>query len=226
MRKRIRPIILTLACLIGPSLSSAGRATARNDITAPVTTPDLILTYYPPAALAAGVEGEATLACPRLRHGAPVDCTVVGERPGNQGFGAAALSLAAHATRNLNMSELTETPYNQLDFFFRLNPPSISPDLLAKPHFAPRWERLPTADILSRLYPAEARRKRIGGNAVLRCKVITNGYLVDCAATATPPGLGFEDAALKLVPYLKVRNQTDDGAPSIGATITLPLRFR
>src|SRR5580658_4374393 len=56
-----------------------------------------VLGFYPQAALAAGVGGEATLLCARTEHGALVDCKLREEQPTGQGFGAAALALAAQS---------------------------------------------------------------------------------------------------------------------------------
>jgi TonB family protein len=68
-----------------------------------ITTPDWLrkptgedmARFYPPAAAAANVEGRATLHCSVTAEGALSDCTTAAEDPVAQGFGDAALSLAA-----------------------------------------------------------------------------------------------------------------------------------
>ena len=50
--------------------------------------------YYPAAAAAAHIEGQATLRCVVTEAGALSDCAVFDEEPKDQGFGAAALNLA------------------------------------------------------------------------------------------------------------------------------------
>src|SRR6185503_5853162 len=50
--------------------------------------------YYPKAAAAANVEGQATIACRVTKEGTLSECRVAEESPPGQGFGEAALGLA------------------------------------------------------------------------------------------------------------------------------------
>jgi TonB family protein len=50
--------------------------------------------FYPKAAAAANVEGDATIRCNVTDAGLLADCTVLQEAPAGQGFGEAALNLA------------------------------------------------------------------------------------------------------------------------------------
>src|SRR5947209_581694 len=59
-----------------------------------------VLAFYPPAARAAGIEGQATIRCTRNAHMAMQACTLVSETPAGQGFGAAALAMAARSPDN------------------------------------------------------------------------------------------------------------------------------
>jgi len=57
----------------------------------------------------------------------------------------------------------------------------------------------PTVDEVSRAYPSQASRARIEGVAVIGCRVMTDGRLMECRVySETPAGNGFGDAAVKL----------------------------
>ena len=51
---------------------------------------------YPPRAIAANVNGSASLNCLVLPSGAVTDCNVTRETPGGYGFGRSAQSLSRH----------------------------------------------------------------------------------------------------------------------------------
>ena len=46
--------------------------------------------------------------------------------------------------------------------------------------------------------------------------------LLICAA---PAGLGYGEAAMKLSPYFRLAVWTDEGLPTVGGTVSIPLRF-
>jgi protein TonB len=52
--------------------------------------------YYPPGALADGIEGKAVIHCTVTASGAVAGCTVVSESPSGRGFGQAALRLSRY----------------------------------------------------------------------------------------------------------------------------------
>jgi protein TonB len=56
--------------------------------------------YYPPGALADGIEGKAVIHCTVTASGAVAGCTVVSESPSGRGFGQAALRLSRYFRMN------------------------------------------------------------------------------------------------------------------------------
>jgi TonB family protein len=190
-------------------------------------TPTDILAYYPPGPRAAGVEGHATITCASLEHGALRECILVSEQPAGQGFGAAALALAEHAAQGPTLPAQMKTPGLRLPFEFKLRPPSITPNVLEAPHLSPPyWLKQPSGDDVARVYPSKERRVGNGARAELICKFEADGRLADCTATANPPKLGFEEAALKLAPLFKAHGPMIYGQAIRGeGTVHIPIRF-
>lgn len=90
----------------------------------------------------------------------------------------------------------------------------------------PDWQRIPTAQDVSKYYPKAALREDLAGRAILACKVSVEGRLVDCKADrATPDGSGFAEAAVAMSEAFRMRPQTRDGRPVAGGTVRIPLNF-
>jgi outer membrane biosynthesis protein TonB len=191
----------------------------------PAAHTEAMLAHYPPAARAAGLEGEAQLTCPRMVHGAPDGCTIASEKPYGHGFGAAALALARLAPQTLAAPSQAEKPPWAIDFKFKLEPPAITPDVLAPLHVPPRFDKGPTSDQMLEVYPTAALSSRTEGFVILFCVVGLGGGMTACTAHANPSREGFERAAMKLIPDFKLQTHTDDGSPTAGTTITIPLAF-
>lgn len=87
----------------------------------------------------------------------------------------------------------------------------------------PTWVEAPTYADAAAVYPAKAKAEHVAGSAVMSCTVTLNGRLSDCAAiAATPPGMGFDDAAHRLTP--KLRTELGDGVRS-GSEIRFTIGF-
>jgi TonB family protein len=185
-----------------------------------------ILPFYPPKARAAGVEGDATLMCERTDTAALVNCRIGDEHPTDQGFGPAALEIARQA-KGLPGLTAAAGAAPPILFTFRLNPPSITPNLLALPHVIlnPDWLTKPSPEAMADAYPHEAALRRITGSATLDCVVDASGAVSDCTAKDDPPGMGFADAALQVAKTFAFKPRTLDGLPIGGAKVVAPLRF-
>jgi TonB family protein len=195
---------------------------------APPIPPDhaaAMLAHYPAAARAAGVGGKAMISCARITHGAPDACKVTDEQPEHWGFGAAALTLAAlDAPRPAAPSRAEDPPW-LITFTFSPKPPSITPDVLAPLHPPPRMVAHPSDQQMLAVYPYAARDTATEGFVIMLCAIAADGRMKDCIAHANPSREGFEAAALKLAPDFRAATTTDDGAPTVGTTITIPILF-
>lgn len=91
---------------------------------------------------------------------------------------------------------------------------------------APHWVRRPAGEDLARVYPIPAQRANMAGRAVMSCSVTAAGLLTNCvAASESPAGQGFGEAALKLAPLFAM--SSDVGGQSVaGGTVRIPIIFR
>jgi protein TonB len=91
----------------------------------------------------------------------------------------------------------------------------------------PQWTHLPEALDLAASFPAQATAAHVSvGHVTLACDVGPGGHLAGCAVTRqAPDGLGFDKAALALAPSFQVTVWTDEGLPTVGGRITVPIRY-
>jgi len=190
--------------------------------------PAALLAFYPPAAKAAGISGWATLSCGRSQLGALTGCRVDSEAPAGEGFGAAALALAAHAAPTCARPSARPGTPESYRFTFSGAPLAIYPNVL-DPTWSltpPRWLRLPTARDLANFYPAAAAYAHLNGSAVLSCKFGRKGYLQDCKVLAeSPRGQAFGEAALRLSTLFQAALEACNGAAMEGKDFRLPIHF-
>ena len=67
----------------------------------------------------------------------------------------------------------------------------------------------------------------LSGRVVIRCIVNRHGGLDDCVVSEeTPPGRGFGEASLRLVPRFRLNPETAEGASVEGATISIPITWQ
>jgi len=176
---------------------------------------------YPSQAAQAGRSGVVTLHCVASSEGSLADCKIVGESPSNEGFGAAALSLAA--TMQLKPSGADGQPVGGRSLTF---PVKFTPDVL-NPHTVitnPDWLYKPSQETMAQYWPAAARLE--AGEAVIHCVVTNRGLLDRCAvAHEDPAGRGFGQSALAMSESFVMRPMTIDGQPVGGGEINIPIRW-
>ncbi len=172
---------------------------------------------YPARAKAAGVGGSVMLACHVARDNHPRDCEAVKETPGSYGFGAAA--------RRLAEKMVVDTP----DLIGKdvLIPMTFDAAVLTGAAMVskPIWSQMPTIQEVQASFP----KTQNGVNnvrVVLGCTVGADGALSACSvAQEDPPGQGYGDGALSLASKFKLAPWGEDGSPTVGAHIKLPIRY-
>jgi hypothetical protein len=186
-----------------------------------------ISAYYPKAALTDHQDGEATLMCGRSERGALQDCRLLEERPGGQGFGDAALALAAKSANGcgppLPPSERVVRP---IRFTFRASAADIEPDPRRSGWAltSPKWKERPSR--LARYDPPSPYEDLSEGEAVLQCVVGADGGLKDCGITQeSPKKAGFAEVATKLSRRF-VTDLHSCGRSVVGATVVIPIQFK
>jgi TonB family protein len=192
--------------------------------------PDPALVFYPTAARAAGVEGSAVIRCVHDEHMRVIDCTLVSETPAGQGFGAAAMAMAAQAPGNpkLNFADERAKPPQDIEIHFTLRPPEIRPDITTIPHVVarPAIVSAPNNTQIQAAYPERALADQVEGKAAMDCMVMADGKLARCQiAGELPAGYGFGQATLDLAGDFVMKPRTVDGDPVSGATVRVGVAF-
>lgn len=99
-----------------------------------------------------------------------------------------------------------------------------APDSVARWNPQTWVSNITPADV-SANYPRAAFAAGIGGVVLVQCRVTQDGAFTDCAVVEeTPPGHGFGEAALRMVPIMKLR--TDGPAFRPGAVMRFPVTFQ
>jgi len=179
-------------------------------------TPAQALALYPKPARAQGIDGRANLVCGLDEHLRHVNCQVSSEDPAGQGFGQAALALAAMTPPNPDVAAPPTKSY-YVHYLFCTNPDFIDPNPLEPEHLHV-WatlDRQPTADQIGAAMPAAARAANESGRVWINCAVEADGAVDQCHALEEIPdgGVRLSDAAVSLAPLYHAVPATSDGKP-------------
>jgi len=198
---------------------------------------------YPTKADQDQVGGMVVLDCRFRTDGRLTACKVASEVPPGDGFGAAALKLAeVFQARPLSRDgvavagQAVRIPIRFMDRTARNLPPGFANLIGPKATITrPIWIKKPTADDIARLYPADAAKRGLSGQAVLNCLVRDDGRLFACGLArvdvsgdrnidpADTPDFG--GATLKLAALFQMAPTTEDGMPVSGGHISIPVRW-
>jgi hypothetical protein len=217
-----------LAVIAGAVLAaSAIAAHAETPVATTGSAPHPILAYYPWAALAAHVNGEAVLKCGRTEHGAMSDCQLVSEKPAGQGFGAAALAIAAKS-KEAPAAEISaeHRRVREVTFSFSPDGPCITPDVVSElwMPIQPRFAHFPDETEIYRVWDQEG--GGFMGRVKLSCKAGGDNRLTKCEVISeSPKGYGFGKVALTLTRDIVLRPTAPDGVPVAGQTIVIDWPF-
>lgn len=89
----------------------------------------------------------------------------------------------------------------------------------------PSWASIPDADTMAEAHPAFAGMAGLPGVVTLSCVARSDGNLIGCTVLrAAPAGVGFDRAALSLVPDFRISPRTVNGA-EVGARVQFNIRF-
>lgn len=186
---------------------------------------DDVIAAYPPKARAAKVGGRATLDCTLTKTGTLSRCNVLQEEPNAYGFSAAARQLVPKfvgPTTDGKGAALAGA-HVQLPFVFAAESLSAAARVIGRP----QWAALPTGDDLMAAYPRDAAKAGVlKARVVLKCDVIADGALSDCAVESEDPaGYGVGKATMALAPTFRLGIWTPEGLPAIGGSVRIPIRY-
>jgi TonB family protein len=180
-----------------------------------------VVAAYPDKARAARLPGHATLDCSILATRRLGDCDVLSEVPAGLGFGMAAKGLAGYFLAPDSGS--LAGARTQIAFTFAAEMLDAGARIVGKPE----WSRLPEALDMAQAFPAAATAAHVAvGHVALSCVIEPAGMLKDCTVQRqSPEGLGFGDAALALSGLFQVSVWTDEGLPTVGGRVSVPIRY-
>jgi TonB family protein len=207
-------VTLAVSCMIAPWAASSQPAPTW--IEAPSTAD--VASAYPAKARAAAVGGTVDMSCTVSRQGRPKACAVLREKPGSYAFGAAARKLA-------ELMRVAETNLHDQEVLVSV---TFNPDIL-KPGGAtvtkPAWAAMPSINDFQATFP-KAENGVNSVRVVLACTVEPGGVLGGCSVDSeSPTGQGFGQGALALASKFRVGPWSQDGQPTVGARLRLPIRY-
>jgi hypothetical protein len=163
---------------------------------------------------ARGVEARAVARCRVSAVGAVSGCQIVVDTPTNSGLGPVLLELAPqyHAKPATHAGQAGDGPVLIEFDTYRFDKPAD-------------WLRKPTASDLLAVYPVEALREGLAGQALISCLASIQGVLFDCyVQRETPPGVGFGSAAIALTPQFLMKPATLEGKPVV-SVVRIPVNW-
>ncbi len=169
----------------------------------------------------AGANGFAVAHCRLRDDGRLSSCRVATEAPRKQGFGEAAVKLAADF--RVQPGTLARAPRGEpveVEVPIRFAPPGA-----ARTVMAPTWLQGFDTQQAPKLFPPEAAAKGLtSGRGVARCVVGAGGGLTSCAPDGGDPE-GFSDVAAKLAGAMRMNLWSADARPVEGATVYVGVRL-
>ncbi|HEV2364496.1 MAG TPA: TonB family protein [Caulobacteraceae bacterium] len=175
---------------------------------------------------AEGKAGRVVFRCEVKKTGRIRDCVDTVRDQTTPEFEHAAKSLVARFQLRVDPEMFKNGEEVQVELPMRLSDPT-SPEFKARHIGQPIWVEGPDPTQAIRLFPPKAADRGLKtGLGTAQCVVAPDGGLADCKpGPATPEGLGFSEAAVKMALLLKMSLWTQEGGPVDGAPIIVPIRF-
>jgi hypothetical protein len=188
-------------------------------------TYEQVVSAYPMGARKSKTPGHVALRCQFGGGGRLHGCDVISELPSGQGFGAAAKTLS-----RLFVGAATDVQGRKVQDNFTVVAFTLDPAMLSgmSPVVGkPQWTHVPQSVDLAASFPAAATAAHVSvGHVAMACDVGSGGRLENCAVSRqSPEGLGFDKAALALSSVFQVTVWTDEGLPTVGGHIVVPIRY-
>lgn len=184
-----------------------------------------LLAAYPAKARAQSAGGFVTLNCRVGTDGKLGSCDEIREEPKGLGFSKAAKSLISgfEAPTKDSKGEVLGRYRTSVSFTFAAEALASDHPLIGKP----KWTQLPSFNDVSSVLPPAAKAAGIyKARVVLNCGVHAQGGVGTCSvASEEPTGLGYGAAALSLAPFFRLALWTDEGLPTVGGSVRIPVRF-
>jgi TonB family protein len=180
---------------------------------------------YPPQARAAKVAGQVVLNCAIHDGSQLANCAVIAETPHGYGFDRAAKALAADFVAPSVDSGGASTKGDRTQITIAFTPGVLDPDHPAIGR--PWWRHAPRSLDVASSFPAQATAAHVNeGRVTIACDVAAEGKLDHCGIEKEQPaGLGFGAAALSLSSQFQMSLWTDEGQPTVGGRINVPIRY-
>ncbi|WP_293380388.1 TonB family protein [Phenylobacterium sp.] len=195
---------------------------------------DLALSY-PRAALAANIDGRASIRCEVSNAGGLIKCRVTTEYPTGQGFGDAALAMSAKFKMKPRTRDGAAVAGGVVDIpiTFALPQSSATSDP-AQPLLTMQAITVtaklplvtPANDHTFHYYPDRALAERVQGKVMLRCTIAATGILGDCGIESEEPkDYDFGSTAVQLASKVKTAPHLTDGVPTAFGPVRVPFYF-
>ena len=208
-----------------PGLAPMTRTVVSNIVWNQAPSYDDVAAAYPEKARASGASGRVILKCTMMSEGRLGGCSAISEEPKGLGFAAAARSLIPKFAAPTQFSDGRPIKGSMTQVPFVFAPDMLDPAkrLASKV----QWAVLPSGDALSAGYPRKAIEAGVStARVVMLCTAGEGGRLEDCSVTSEEPaGLGFAEAGMALSKSFRIRPWTEEGVPTIGGKIRVPVRY-
>jgi TonB family protein len=189
-----------------------------NPVWAKTPTFEAVDRAYPETA--GGASGFAVAHCRVRDDGRLSACRIATEAPRKQGFGEAALKLAAEFRVQPDLAHAPRGEAVEVEVPIRFAPPGA-----ARTVKAATWLQGIDTQATPKMFPPEAAAKGLtSGRGVARCVVGAGGGLTACAPDGGDPE-GFSEAAARLAGAMRMNLWSADARPVEGATVYVGVRL-